>query len=112
MNIILSLAVHYLYGLFAQSWQGGITAISVIVKEFAEGKLASQGIWVTVWHAFISGVAVNAFLYLYAHPLPAALPPGIADTPMARLRQATNPAAVLVPSQPAKPITPTVPTAQ
>jgi hypothetical protein len=104
MNTLLSLVIHYVYGLFAQSWNGAIATVAVLIKEMMEGKAIT---WPTIWHAFLAGLAVNAFLYLSAHRLPDALPAGIADTPMARLRQAVNPKAVLIPSKPApSPATP------
>ena len=98
MNTIQSLVIHYLYGLFAQSWNGAIATIVVLVKDVSESKTGALA-WANIWHAFVIGLAVNAILYLYANKLPPALPAGIADTPMARLRQAVNPTAVLVPSR-------------
>ena len=105
MNTLLNLAIHYIYGLFAQSWNGAIAMIVVLVKDTAEGKAGSLG-WTNVWHAFLTGLLVNAIFYLFANKLPSALPPGIADTPMARLRQAVAPNAVLIPSQPSSPVAP------
>ena len=105
MNTLLSLIIHYVYGLFSESWNGAVAMIVVLVKDTAEGKPGALS-WVNIWHAFLTGLSVNAILYLYAHKLPAALPPGVADTPMARLRQAVNPAAVLVPSGPSSALAP------
>jgi hypothetical protein len=98
MNTFTSLIIHYVYGLFAQSWNGAIATIVVLVKDTTENKAGALA-WSNIWHAFLIGLAVNAILYLYANKLPPALPPGIADTPMARLRQAANPGATLIQSR-------------
>lgn len=105
MNTLINLAIHYFYGLFAQSWNGAIAMIVVLVHDTTEGHVDALA-WTNIWHAFLTGLLVNSIFYLFANKLPAALPPGIADTPMARLRQAVAPNAVLIASQPSSPVSP------
>ena len=58
MNTFTSLIIHYVYGLFAQSWNGAIATIVVLVKDTTENKAGALA-WSNIWHAFLIGLAVT-----------------------------------------------------
>ncbi len=73
--MLRSMIRHYVYGLFAASWNGGISSVAAILGIDALAATgADQMTHILNWHemvsAFIGALGVHAILWLKAHPLP------------------------------------------
>lgn len=71
---IKSAIKHYLFGLFASSWNGGIAAVAGILGIGAASMSGIQGVHILNWKemasAFAGAFVLHAVMWLKAHPIP------------------------------------------
>lgn len=74
---ILSYLCHYIYGLFAQCFNGGITSLVAITALDTTGRLPEGVTFTLCWHIYGTAIGVHALLYLHEHQVPSQLPTDI-----------------------------------
>ena len=81
MDHFKKVVIHYLWGLLATMFNGGITSVVAIVAEFANGKLPEGLTWTGCWHTFAISCVIHGILYFSSHPIPVTLPDGTTQSP-------------------------------
>ena len=69
-NTLLHWLGHYVYGLFAQTFNGVVTTAVVLINDGVTGKLSTGITWSSVWHPLVISMVSFALIYFKGHPFP------------------------------------------
>lgn len=81
MDHFKKLVLHYLWGLLATMFNGGVTSVVAIVAEFTDGKLPEGVTWHNSLHVFVASSVIHGIFYFSSHPIPVTLPDGTTKSP-------------------------------
>ena len=85
MKTLWKYVLHYLWGLVATAFNGGVTSVVAIVAEMTGGKLPEGITWHGCWQTFVVAAAVHAILYFSSHPIPVTLQDGTTQSPFPKI---------------------------
>jgi len=69
-NVALAWLTHYLFGLFAQTFNGTVTTAVALIAEATSGKLPEGVTFANTWHTLAIAMLGYALMYFHAHPFP------------------------------------------
>jgi hypothetical protein len=61
---------HYLFGCFAQTFNGTVTTAVALLAEAVDGKLPGGPTWANIWHPLVISMLSFALIYFKSHPFP------------------------------------------
>lgn len=98
MNKLKAAVLHYLFGVIASAFNGGISSVTAFLGEAgysAATQISGNAATHTMdakdlFHTFIGAAVIHALFYFKSHPVPEALPPDLfravtANSPLAPL---------------------------
>ena len=103
MSTLKRWLLHYIYGLWAQAFNGAISSVVGVVGAASTGDLKNGITFALIWHTVLIAMGTHALLYFRSNPLPTELPYGTLTPPFPIIKAQTSDPPTPQPTNPPTP---------